>query len=497
MSALGTRHKEPMNLGLGSANIALVFRIHITSDFSSSNEITVTACLSIFRPERAYFQHCREQEARSQRHGAMDLPPTPPLSTTSESHDKVSSSTQAKPLPPNSIMGSLRTSIPAALSLPKEYVNKYNTFVTHNASSVSSLESALRSLTYIIPGRFRDAEIASESLHSGIQLLSLYHDSLLVRAVGKLPGMPSGATAGSGDSKLQRYTKYWTSKSKMYRRIALLLQCTRYTELLWEMAAKRRGEKIRWRVVVVIEIIKAICRLLLLRVTGGRMVVPPLPERDPIPEDPETSVLEDDEDFPMPEEEIDSAYASGSDAPGRRKERDLEWRMPRTGLTLPSLPNPSNISAYLLSKVLTADDIKPATNLLHKIQGSAQLAEVLHIVRPVIYALAMARAKDKKSWQPWLLGVSIELAARQMRADRINGGGYGGGVRETALEKEEWNRRGWAMGWWGLKGAFYENVSKGMVEGVTNSRFVPSIVGGIVSDYSWLWDQYHFASSDS
>lgn len=428
----------------------------------------------------------------------MSLPPTPPLSTTSEFHDKIPSNAP-KSTPqamPQDIYGTLKSSIPSALYLPKEYITKYNTFVTHNASSVSSIESALRSLTYLIPGRFRDAEIASESLHSGIQLLSLYHDSLLFRAVGKLPGMPAAATAGSGDSKLQRYTKYWTSKSKMYRRVALLLQCTRYTELLWEMAAKRRGEKIRWRVVVLIEVIKAICRLLLLRITGGRMVVPPLPERDQIPEDSSSSVDdEDDVPLPIPDEELDSAYASGSDASPSRKKESEQWRMPRTGLTLPSLPNSGDISGFLLSKVLTADDIKPATNLLHRIQGSAQLAEVLHIVRPVVYALAMARAKEKKSWKPWLIGISIELAARQLRADKMNGGGYGGGVRETALEKEEWNRRGWAMGWWGLRGAFYENVSKGVVEGVVQSKWVPQILGTVIEDYKWVWENYHVSTS--
>ena len=52
-------------------------------------------------------------------------------------------------------------------------------------------------------------------------------------------------------------------------------------ELLWEMAAKRKGEKIQQRVVVVLEIVKAICRLLLLRlINSPPLVSPPLAERD-------------------------------------------------------------------------------------------------------------------------------------------------------------------------------------------------------------------------
>ena len=42
--------------------------------------------------------------------------------------------------------------IPEALSLPPKWLNMYGDFITKNASSVSQIESALRSLTYIIPG---------------------------------------------------------------------------------------------------------------------------------------------------------------------------------------------------------------------------------------------------------------------------------------------------------------------------------------------------------
>ena len=41
----------------------------------------------------------------------------------------------------------------AAPSLPN-WLNAYGDFVTKNAGSVSQIESALRSLTYIIPGEY-------------------------------------------------------------------------------------------------------------------------------------------------------------------------------------------------------------------------------------------------------------------------------------------------------------------------------------------------------
>lgn len=244
-----------------------------------------------------------------------------------------------------------------------------------------------------------------------------------------------------------RYTKFWTEKSPTYKRLALVLQMIQYTELLWEMSAKRKGEKMRWRVVVLLEVVKAVCRLLLLRLTNSRpLLSPPLPQREIDP-----SSLEEA-----------TANANGMDTPPNESAVETEnWTMPRTGLSMPSLPDSSDISSYLLSKVLTADDIKPPKALLHRVSGKGELAEVLYILRPVAYALAMQHfSGDRKSWRPWLIGVSIEYGARQLAKkdfqERLAGGMRG----LTGLEREELKKRGWALGWWMMRGAFYENITK-------------------------------------
>ena len=218
-----------------------------------------------------------------------------------------------------------------------------------------------------------------------------------------------------------------------------------YTELLGEMAAKRRGEKMRWHVVIMLELAKAICRLLLLRITGSRpLLTPPLPEREVDP----ASL----------EEEAEEAMAYGTDL--EEAQEPQFWKMPRTGLELPALPAPGNISQYLLSKVLTADDVKPPAQLLHRIRGSGYAAEVLYIMRPVVYAIAMRKfARDRKSWTPWLLGFGLEYAARQMNKRELETTVPGGLKGVSLLEREELNRRAWAMGWWVVRGAFYENVT--------------------------------------
>lgn len=399
-------------------------------------------------------------------------------------------------------------------------------------------------------GRFRDAELATESIHSSVQLLSLYHDLLLFRSSLSPSASPKGPTTLS-KSLHARYTRFWAAKSTLYRRVAIVLQMVQYTELLLEMWAKRRGEAMRWRVVVLIEAVKAFCRLLLLKITRSRpLVTPVLPERETVPEPGEEEDEADDGKALaelMGEEPSEHAGENGhvngsaagdkalvkhdgtngngtalngngngkmngngalhkpnghaSTQPTAAPNPQKEWAMPRTGLTLPSLPAKGDISTYLLSRVLTADDIKPATKLLHSLAGSAHTAEVLHILAPLVYAIALSRtdaARRRTSWAPWLVGLSVQLAARQLAA-RAREGGAGGAswnVRSgTALEKEEWTRRGRAMWWWLMRGAAYENVVKGVVGGVR--RRVPGFVGTILEDYEYLWENYYFSTSDS
>ncbi|WEW61837.1 hypothetical protein PRK78_007334 [Emydomyces testavorans] len=379
-----------------------------------------------------------------------------------------------------------QSQLSAALSQPTKLMGMYEEFVTKNSSSVSQIESALRSLTYIIPdlfaGRFRESELASECIHSGVQLLSLYHDSLIARVISRLPL----TVPRSPPTPHARYTKFWVSNSKLYHRLALALQMIKYTELLWEMIARRRGEKIRWRVVVLIEGLKALCRLVLLRLTNSRpLVSPPLPEREV---DPRPAENEDE-----------AADWNGMETPKSEPSSEASWVMPRTGFSLPNLPDVNDVSNYLISKVLTADDVKPPRTLLHRVTGMGQLAEVMYILRPLIYALALQRwSGKKKSWTPWLIGFGMEYGCRQLAKKDFRNRVAGGLRGLTGLERNELKKRGWSMGWWTMRGAFYENITKPWLQGVTQrmkNKPLLDLVGGVIDDYEYLWDNYYFSSA--
>lgn len=417
----------------------------------------------------------------------------------------------------------------ATIKLPSTYSN----YVASNSSSVSTIESSLRSLTYLLPGaRVHDSELASESVHTFVQLLSIYHDHILKNRAAILALSP--AVLKATGLKVQRpkpslharYTTFWTSSSSLYTKIATVLKIAQYTELLWEMIARRRGgEKTRWRVVVLFETLKAICRLLLMRLTNLRpTVTPPLPLREdfaPVePDEPNEEFSEEELRMADNGEAFDIKDALGdagvptpplsdSGKPPSSLSITEPYNMPRTGFTLPTLPTPETISAYLLNHVITADDVKPAIQLLHQLTTiRGQAAEVMYILRPVIYALLMQRiahvygyegSKWKRHWTPWLVGVTIEYLARQLTkrdlASRVPGGARTG---LSALEREELKKRSWNLAWWGMRGAFYENVTKRFVHGVAGSlkgKPLLDLVGGVVEDYEYLWSMYYFSTS--
>lgn len=166
---------------------------------------------------------------------------------------------------------------------------------------------------------------------------------------------------------------------------------------------------------------------------------------------------------PVAEREGVVARDSGStdDDPDSEHEAK-EWTMPRTGLRLSPLPptrnSPDSISAFLSARVISADEIQSASRLVSQLSTyQGHLAEILWILRPVVYALAMRRLRaDKRDWRPWALGLALELAASGLGKKDLRERGW----RVTGLEREEWGRRGWGIAWWGMRGAFYETITR-------------------------------------
>ena len=107
---------------------------------------------------------------------------------------------------------------------------------------------------------------------ASLNLLNLYHDTLLHRRVAQLgpkhkPILPPSAHT--------RYTRAWCDKSSTYKWAARMLDVLRFTELLIEMAMRRKlGQKARWRGIVLLELLKYVISLL--AVSSSHTIYPEL-----------------------------------------------------------------------------------------------------------------------------------------------------------------------------------------------------------------------------
>ncbi|KAK9472644.1 peroxisome membrane protein, partial [Dipodascopsis tothii] len=398
------------------------------------------------------------------------------------------------------------------------WLRAYESVLIKNADQISSIESTLQSLTFVLPGasmhvradpgRFKETELTTEALYSVLHILGIYHDSIIARAVERKDptARPSAHT---------RYTRFWARTSKTYSAASTALTVLRYTEILCEMVARRRdrsagvrsaGASARWRLVLLLELVKASLRLTLLRTTGYRMLLhSPLAQRDVDP-----AALE----------------AESAKAPA--------WRMPRTGRALPQIDSETfrTSEAYLLSRTLVPDDASPADRLVRPLSVAGVTYEVAYILRPLVYAVLMfARASVRPTsamtaaevarlgvvqralrhptvlnWLPWAAGLAIETVANRGLARSLAPGARFPLQGLTAVERAELGDRAADVRWWALRGPFYDAITKYVASGradrrpvldriVAATETVPlvSLASSIVADYEYLLEHYHFA----
>ena len=120
-------------------------------------------------------------------------------------------------------------------------------------------------MTLLLPGRFDDNMIQSETIYSSLNLIGLYNDTILDRPRGTVSTLQCGVE---------------TVAISYAKNILMVLELT---EVLIEMIASKKfvdkDARKKWRVILFIETLKVGCRLLMLKNNGGRMVVPAPPEQ--------------------------------------------------------------------------------------------------------------------------------------------------------------------------------------------------------------------------
>ncbi|KAJ7900308.1 peroxisomal membrane protein PEX16 [Mycena olivaceomarginata] len=352
----------------------------------------------------------------------------------------------------------------------------YEAVLLNNLPVISTLESSLRSLTWFLPGRFKDAELASEALAASLNLVSMYHDTLLAKVVQRDPKyrplIPS--------SLHTRFTRAWSDKNTRYKWVARALELIRFTELVLEMTLRRKvSPRNRWRSVVLLEIIKTVLRIILLRVTRRPLLCPPIPEREFDP-----STLPTPTETPSPTIAPSSVSYSPPATPSHLQNNRVPLP-PHPLLTSP--PNPAETAEdYLLPKALTTSSVKPSHSLLKPLSSYRDwLAEVLYILRPLAYVSLLASDK-RRSNRPLVTALILELISRNLRRAP---------PPSAALERSEYARRDRDMVWYLLRGSIWESYTKPKLESFADMTLQTPLVGlfgALVKDWVPLIDEYYY-----
>ncbi|KAG8763817.1 Peroxisomal membrane protein pex16 [Ceratobasidium sp. 423] len=346
---------------------------------------------------------------------------------------------------------------------------RYESFLISNAPTISTIESSLRSLTWFLPGRFRDAELVSATLN----LLSLYHDTLLARRMELDPK----AKPILPPSPHSRYTRAWAKRDNSYRWAARLLEIVRFVELVVEMGMRRKfKERTVWKGIFALEAVKAALRLFLLKLTRRPVLLPPIPEREI---DPAAMSLD-----PLTEP------VNGPSTPPRTPDhiKNNRQALPSPLLTpTKGGAKPMPIEDYLMSKALSTDDLRAPTRLMDVLASPRDwLAELLFIARPLLYVYLLSRSNKYKKSTALGVSLAIELLSRYLRRPP---------PPSAQLERGEYARRDRELLWYFFRGVIWSEWTRPKLDGVakkTQDAPLLGLLSAFIGDWVPLIDEYYY-----
>jgi len=355
-------------------------------------------------------------------------------------------------------------------------IQHYESFLIHNSSTIATIESSLRSITWFLPGRFKDAELASEALSATLNLLSLYHDTIIARRLKQVPKFKPLLPP----SLNSRYTRAWSDRDSLYKWIARVLEMIRFLELVMEMGMRRKfGQKGRWRGIITLEVVKAILRLILLKITRRPLISPPLPERDL---DPSNLPAPEPEATPStPSEFVSSPLTT----PDHLKNNHISLDAPNPILSEKPNGRASPVENFLLQKALSPSSVKPPTNLMRPLVSPTDwISEITYILRPLVYVIALSR--EGRTAHPLVISLVLDFFSRYLRRSP---------PPSSTLERSEYARRDRDLLWYFFRVQIWETYTRPKLVGFADKTASAPILGllsAFVKDWVPLIDEYYY-----
>ncbi|TPX45751.1 hypothetical protein SeMB42_g00823 [Synchytrium endobioticum] len=349
----------------------------------------------------------------------------------------------------------------------------YSAFVLSNAPHIGSVESALRTLTYVLPGRFAHADLVAEAIGATVNIAALYHDKTLdLLARRQLKTTPSN---------FNKYTAAMLNTSPIYTKIAYALTLMGYLDNLLEQTLTRRfGMHIKWPFVTTYEVIKLALRLALIRMSRLRM----LPHQ----------AVEEREFDPTKLQPHDPHALNVSTGSITNNTGFVGSRSGKSFSTMEEVGrDPKTVESFLHSKALSGTVTKP-TELLQPLDTFRTLAELAFILRPILYVL-MIRKYGMNSWKPWTTSLALEIVSLAVQTEPSK---FRWRSDLTELERNEYKKRMVFLVFYILRNPFFGVYTLPRLQkfiGWGSQKILISLVTGVVKDMIPMWENVYYLTA--